>query len=391
MEDLAKSSRGIEISLAPPSDLASLETVWHDLEDRSDCSFFQSWNWVGTWLHVLPAQNRPEILTAVRDGRVVGLCALARNTMRRHGVLTSHGLYLTETGDPQFDALTVEYNGILADRAVADDTTQAIVLHLVREMPGWDEFYLSGVPADRGEAGLARIAQAAGLSVHRVDRKDCNYVDLARLNGEGVSYLDGLGKNTRYQIRRSLRRYGERGEIELSCAGDADQARLYLDKMKALHQAYWTSRGHPGAFANPFFETFHEELIRRCTASGETQLIRVAAGGKTIGVLYNFVWRDHVYNYQSGFTYEDDNAIKPGLTSHYLAIEHYLADGAAKYDFLAGTSRYKSSLGTDVVPLDWVTARRTRLRYMIEDVMRSVKQSLRPSNDATLSGTETDR
>jgi hypothetical protein len=34
-----------------------------------------------------------------------------------------------------------------------------------------------------------------------------------------------------------------------------------IEDMIPLHQAYWQSRGRPGAFANPEFLSFHRRLI----------------------------------------------------------------------------------------------------------------------------------
>ncbi len=365
----------LKISLFPANDLVSLERMWRSLEDRGEASFYLSWPWIGTWLDALPAERRPEIMNASLDGEVVGLCALAQHPTRRYGVLASHGLYLTETGDPKFDCLTVEHNDILADRRYASQVSREMVCHLVKELGGWDEFYLSGIRGNDSGDDLAALAAAAGLSIHLIARQDCRYVDLDKIRSDGGQYIDQLSKNTRYQIKRSRRLYEERGEISLTLARDSEQALQYLDELKDLHQAYWTSRGHPGAFASPFFEKFHRELIARHMQDGTVQLVRLAAGDATIGILYNFVWRGHVYSYQSGFKYEDDNRIKPGLVSHWLAIEHYLKIQARCYDFLAGDSQYKSSLGTDSVSLAWMTARRSRLKYAIEDGLRAIKHS----------------
>ena len=47
-----------------------------------------------------------------------------------------------------------------------------------------------------------------------------------------------------------------------------------------------------------------------------------------------------ISNYQSGFLYESDSQLKPGLVSHMLAIDHNLDSGARTYDFLAGDQRF---------------------------------------------------
>jgi len=357
-------------------DLAALGRDWRALEARSEASFFQSWSWIGTWLECLPADRRPDILALRRLGEIVGLAALGRRTERRHGVLAAHGLYLNETGDPVFDCLTVEYNGVLADPEGASDIARAAIGHLVQGVAGWDEAHLSGVPAT-GAIDYAALVAEFGLSVRTLARSDCRYVDLARIRAEGGAYLERVSANTRYQVRRALRRYAARGKVALTVAQNADESLARFDELKRLHQAAWTARGEPGSFANPFFEKFHRALIARTAGTGETQLVRVAAGEATVGILYNFAWRGRIHAYQSGFAYESDNAVKPGLVSHALAIDHAIASGADIYDFMAGEAQHKASLATDSLALAWLAARRPVAKYRIEDALRAAKRRLR--------------
>ena len=364
----------LEFQLHGAADLLALGRDWRALESRADASFFQSWAWVGTWLAAIPEAQRPNVLAVRRDRQTVGLAILGRRTLTRHGLVVSHGLYLTETGHASYDGVTVEYNGILADTSCASEVTTAAVRYLARHVPGWDELFLSGVR----EGVFEPAAEAAGLSLRLINRSPCRFVDLAALRARGDNYLDTLGKNTRYSIRRSKRRYEERGKLTFDVARDAATALAYFAEMKALHQAAWTARGEAGSFANPFFEVFHRALIEAHVGSGEVQLARVAAGDLSVGVLYNFAWRGRVCNYQAGLAYESDNAIKPGLVSHELAIAHALATGASAYDFLAGDVPYKQSLADSANTLVWLAARKPRLKYRIEEALRAVKSRLRP-------------
>ena len=71
----------------------------------------------------------------------------------------------------------------------------------------------------------------------------------------------------------------------------------------------------------------------------------------------NFNHNGVVSAYQSGFDYAAATPQqKPGLTSHYFAIEAYRARGLAIYDFLAGADRYKLSLANSHRWLHWLSA-----------------------------------
>jgi CelD/BcsL family acetyltransferase involved in cellulose biosynthesis len=179
-----------------------------------------------------------------------------------------------------------------------------------------------------------------------------------------------------------MRLYEETGPVVLTVAASSDEALAYLQGLKALHQPYWNQRGRPGAFACPFFEAFHKALIRRCFDDGGIQLVRIAAGEDVIGYIYHFVAGGTVYQYQSGFRYDDDPKLKPGLVSHYRAIAYNLERGADIYDFLAGESQHKKSLGTHTTEMDWLVLQRRRLKFVVENHLRDIKHRLAASETA---------
>ncbi len=85
-------------------------------------------------------------------------------------------------------------------------------------------------------------------------------------------------------------------------------------------------------------------------------LLRIAAGGQVVGLLYTFVQDGRVLSYQSGFAYNPGRPReKPGLVCHALAIEYYAGRGARIYDLLAGADRYKRSLAQGGETLHWAT------------------------------------
>ena len=63
---------------------------WKQLERKSDCSFFLSWSWIGTWLRLL---NREVIQITILDKKeIVGLGILVKS--KSH----SATYYLNKTG-----------------------------------------------------------------------------------------------------------------------------------------------------------------------------------------------------------------------------------------------------------------------------------------------------
>lgn len=364
-EDLQEDPQDIRVALDPLTDLATLERDWRDLQRRSDYSFFQSWTWIGCWLRMLPASIRPRILRAHRGAMLVGLGVFIPHRTIRHGFVVSRGLHLHETGRARFDQLTIEHNGLLVERTDAPAILARSLEHLIR-LPHIDELHFPGVPSSYLDLCARTSCQ---LEVKKI--LPLHQVDLAAAARDGYQRL--LSRNTRQQIGRAMRLY-DAASLSYRVAEDPDQALVFLADLQRLHQACWTARGQPGAFANPFFTAFHSRLIRTALPDRQVELARISAADGVLGYLYNFRQGGHVYSYQSGFDYPPDNRLKPGLVCHRLAIEHSLSAGATVYDFLAGDARYKRSLATHGAQLLWLTLQQPRLAFFLERGLRTAKR-----------------
>jgi len=352
----------LSVTLERGVNLASLGEWWRELQERADCRVFLSWPWIGTWAELTAVA--PQVLIA-RDGdRIMGLALLTPAEMRRHGWLSVRTLQLHATGDPAQDAITIEHNGMLVDRVVAATAPRLMLKHLLTNGGDWEELHCPGVAPDFAE-GLegAEVRSLAGSA----------QVDLMALRAAGISYLQQLSANTRQQIRRAMRRYGE---LRLEAATDTEEALAWFAALGKLHQTHWTGRGKAGAFASPFWVRFHRMLIERYFSVGLVELVRITAGKAPIGYLYNLLWRGSVDSYQSGFLYTADARLKPGLVSHAMCIERHLAAGARRYDFLAGDARYKRSLGKPGPQLAHVVLQRPRFKFALERGLLRVKQAL---------------
>ncbi|MFO1056659.1 MAG: GNAT family N-acetyltransferase [Dongiaceae bacterium] len=343
----------LAISLEPLRDPAALAAEWQALQARARASFFQSWSWIGCWLGQLPPEARPLLLRADQDGRAVALALLLRRTGRRRLAIRSRGLHLHDTGGSALDAITIERNGLLVDAALPG-LSERCLAWLAAEAE-WDELHLPGI-----DAAQALRLERLGLPLRILDRKPCF---VAALDRPAEAALSG---NTRSQLRRSIRLYEAEGPLRLEAAGGVDEALAILDQLKQLHQDSWRARGRPGAFAVASFERFHRALIAARFPAGEIQLLRIRAGGRVVGCLYNLRQGSRVYSYQSGLERPPTARHKPGMVCHALAMDWSRAAGAQRYDFLAGANQLKRSLGCPEQELVWAVVQRDRLRFRLE-------------------------
>ena len=374
--DAVVERHGLVASLTPLTNIGPLGQNWRQLEQRSSCSFFQSWTWIGTWLSCLPRPVELYLLEVVDGDQVIGLAVFGARTLVRHRFVRSRALLLHETGSEELDRMTIEYNSILAETGREREVVTAAINCLGAASITWDELVVSGVEARAFEAWHAAVRGTNWRVVSRKESK-CHFVDLDAVRDRGGDYLALLSSNTRQQVRRSIKAYETSGSLSISVASSGEAAVEYLHGLQELHNAHWQDRGKDGAFPSEFTRNFHDRLVRDAVGRAEVQMLRVTAGEEVVGYLYNFVRNRHVYFYQSGFKYSEDPRFRPGLVCHYLAVMHNLKVDNRIYDFLAGPQRYKQSLGAADVTMYWFALQKPRLVFSVERFLKRVKRVIR--------------
>ncbi len=373
----------IEI-IDPLINLSKTREIWEALEARSDSSFFLSWGWMENWLACTEKQDRPDLVVFFEDKRPYAAFFLGKRTLGARlfphftgsrkiatfgaycgrYLIRRRGRFLNATGDPHLDRIHIEYNGFLSARR-----DPALWAELINHLPGdWEELHLPGIEA----AILEDRWFLNNLPFSLVIDHDTlsPFVDLDMIRACGGDYLSLLSRNTRGQINKAYRLWEEAGPVELEAAGNLEQGLAIFDELVSLHEATWRKRARGGAFSSPYLYGFHRRLIEKRFPHEEIQLLRILVAGKTVGCLYNFLYREKVYFYQSGFNYPGEGKLKPGLLAHVEAIRYNLARGNKTYDFLGGAERYKISLATGQNRLVWVRLQKPKVKFKIEAALK---------------------
>ena len=356
------------LTTVPLSDYSRLADDWRLLETRAETSFFLSWSWVGTWLESYSPDV--DVLSAYFKGELVALCLLCKSSFSSWKHFNSRRLHIHQTGDPKFDQIWTEYNGILCSVRHAFHVQPLVLPYLIERYSGWDELQVGAVTKDVAE----RLHVSSGLMRLNLWQSPSFGVDLEGLNTRKQTFLDSLSRNTRYQIRRSLKLYNEEGGVHLQFAQTESEAQLFFDEIAPLHLKKWGVKLGESGFANPEFVGFHRNLIRNAFRLKQVDIIKVYCGARVLGYLYNLLYRGRVYFYLSGLVSESDSKLKPGLCAHALSIQHYMDAGYHFYDFMGGQDRYKLSLGKAHEELFHISLQKPCLKFKVESFLRDVKQ-----------------
>jgi CelD/BcsL family acetyltransferase involved in cellulose biosynthesis len=371
-------ARKIAVSFAPLPGDNELAVIWQGLERRAAVSGFNSWPWTRTWLATLPANLKPELMLVHAGAELVAGAIVVRRSARRRRFLAIPSWFLHTTGEDEHNSLCIEHNGLLVAEQHRLIAWRALLEEFRNARRHAAELYLHGVNIE-----VAQLAQTLGFSLRETGSLPVRHVEL-----EGVrQHPQGLRGLLRHSTRKTLRRTEESllescGEIAIETAGTALQASAFLDELRELHERRWAQHESGGAFAPGYFLRFHRTLVDTMFASGLVQMLRVRAGNTTVAVLYNLVWQQVAYAYQSGINYSlVGKTQSPGMLAHVQAIDLCAKLGLRRYDLLAGDSQYKQILGTSHTELWWGSVQNRRpallLEAALERFVRYARRGLR--------------
>lgn len=377
--------KGVVIELLPFSARVEAADRWRDLERVvDDVSLTQSWNWIQTWLDHYADIVQPTFAFGKLDNRWIGAALITQAAPRTWGIPIP-SVYLGTAGEPDDISAYVEYNRLLVAPEYLHSFADALVATLQQQFR-WSAFWLNGFVPDHAQA----LMQQAGLQFN-VEEQRCPIFDFHKAEEEGhQDVISALGKQTRYNVRRSLRLFEkEFGPSQIEWAETPEQAKDILRELIDLHQKRWHHIDKPGAFPDERVIRYHEGLIDNLSLwpHGSLILFRLKYGETTLGCLMNFVDQgSHAMSYKSGLPLFDDNRLKPGLVTHTVFMEEchkrralsregMQADSITQYNFLVGESPYKDQLSNTEQRLVWATAERGLRLWLIEKARPSLRRA----------------
>jgi len=355
------------IDISKNLDLDWLKSTWQNLEAKNNAlSFFHSWEWLETWLHVY----EPDVLlvSAKFEGETVAIGLFGKAQEVRHHIIKSNQIRLFQTGKPQEDQIWAEFNDFLCHPDHREEASKACLNALLSHKYQFDEIVISMILKSRAESLMQNISHTSvNLSAPAFK------TNLQQLSAEKKLFISSLSRNTRYQVNHSRKKYENLyGTLKISFAKNINQALQYWEEAGELHIKRW----HDSGFKNPDFVNFHKEFIIKSFDSGLVDVAKITAGNHLVAIIYNVIYKENVYFYLQGLHSETDGKLKPGLTAHSMLIEHYLQRGKKTYDFMGGYSQYKKQLSQAAENLLIIKIQKPLLKFRIENIARSLKQKI---------------
>ena len=349
------------------------KALWESAAIENE-NIFLSWIWLGPWLEAIQNHANVSLFVVRQNEDIVATVFFVLQNQRRKKLITSRQLHINELCKSPYNMI-IEYNGI-AIKPGMEEPVYDLFCDFLQLNSNWDEFVINAIPFDAYEQLKKRLNLDTEIMNQGMSRQAFLEPDKHDTSQSLKQSL--LSSNKRSQINRSIKYIQKlHGDITVDLADSTDKAIEYFDQLGELHTNYWRKKGLPGSFANQNWVEFNKKIIRNGFDKNQIQLFHIHCGDFTIGYLYNLVYKNKIYNVQSGFNYLEDNKFKPGFISHWLAIEYCWQKGIEVYDFLAGGEEYKKSFANNEIELIWLKFKRPKLSFTIEKILKTIWRKIK--------------
>lgn len=340
------------------ADFAPLRGEWNDLARRSAVDHaFMRHEWFEAWLTHLPRRGSLRILTARREGRLVGAAPLGLVRSRRRGVGVRLLTFLQSGISPRCHFL------------VDPDVAPEEVFAGLWSMEGWDLAELQSLDAEepltaRLQAYLEKrgtcVTERGGLSP---------YQDMP---ASWEAFEKTRSKGFRKRFRNSNNRCRKAEGFELVRIDTAEALDAAFDDMLEISRNSWKAQGGTDLVTQSGMGEFFRDFARGTADEGLWVVYLLRLGGKPAAFDY-YVRHDGRlvglrWEYDESFSY-----YMPGVVVHVAAIKDLLESGGREYDLAGTDTDFKSGL-VDATRehLDLTFARgglRSRLLIALKDAL----------------------
>lgn len=344
--------------------LNQLEHDWKTLFAKSEQCFFLSWNWIGSWLSILPPQSRPTVVRAKVNNKIIGLAIFCHSHVRRHGFVTSLQMHMHRAGIAELDQMWIEYNDVLCAKDYVLSTRDAIFKYVISHFD-FDEL---SVP----------MATSAGLSAKSSKSYSSYWLNSTSHPAFKINLSKPYkpSKNLHRQITKTDTLLTSWGELSWSITSNKEEIFKILNLGKHWHQEKWRNTLTPSGFDNAVFESFHHRLIDKNDNENKVVIVALSHQNRLIGFNYLLADKHSVYFYLSSLMPVNDNRIKIGYLLHSKCIEWATEQNYRYYDFLAGESSYKQRFSDEKYCLFDNILQKKKLSFYAERILSTIKHKV---------------
>lgn len=314
-----------------------LAQEWDDLLVRSvNAPFFMRYIYQRTWWQYLGSGDLVLIAIRTDEGRLVGLAPLyGENSVAGQRELSFVGC--VDVSD---------YLDLLVDQDYVEPVYAVLLDCLGSGQVAWDKLYLCSLP--HNSLTHTRLVEAVRARGWQAEVRQQDVCPVITLSGDWESYLAGIDKKQRHEIRRKIRKI----ETEAQTRWYAVESVEGLDEaMTAFIELHQKSTRDKEDFWNDALIRFFKAMAVELAKAGWLKLYFIEVNGFKAASMLCFDYNNEFLLYNSGFDPEQFANLSPGNVLTAYTIQDALRLGRSRYDFLRGDEVYKFRFGAVAEPV----------------------------------------
>ncbi len=313
-----------------------LESEWNALLDESVTHVpFLRYEYLEAWWQTRgggewPSHSQLAIVTAHRDGQLVGVAPLfqAENRQKQPALLLLGSIEVSD------------YLDLIVRPADLGEFTAGLLPYLDQaDLAPWRSLDLYNLfETSPSLPALESAAKAQSWSFNCTVLQQAPYI---RLPGDWETYLAGIDKKQRHEIRRKLRRAAETGEaIRLRFTTDPDRLGKDIESFMGL----MAQDPEKAAFLTPAMRE-HMRLVAKCAFDkGCLQLAFLEVNGQNAAAYLSFDYLGRMWVYNSGID-PRFSEVSPGWVLLGYLLQWANEQKRSEFDFMRGDEDYKYRFG----------------------------------------------
>jgi CelD/BcsL family acetyltransferase involved in cellulose biosynthesis len=311
-----------------------LEHEWRGLVEQSDCTVFQTFEWVQSWWEEFSAGRELHCLLFRVDECLIGVAPLYVEKI--HVPPLRPLRHLRIIGSP-----LSEYQNIIMKRGEEHSVADSLCKYLASHRREWDVLDIESVSDQSPYLNLiAGQLKENRLRSHIFQGSSSAQVSLPSSYEE---YLSERDRGWRHELRRKWNLLCKNNSVEVELFTTPGEAlRSGLKSFFEIHSNRWKSLGYPSEFDKDRVRNFHFSMADRFAQRGWFALSFLTVNGVRVATSVDFIYRGRVYVYQSQ-AFCDAQLMKasPGFLVKMKSIERAIAQQMKVYDLMRGEFAYK--------------------------------------------------
>ena len=321
--------------VATANALAPFVPEWSQLVESSpDGSFFETPEWISSWLEVFWAPRPAAVLLAHEEDALVGFAPFLAD---EHGdAWCPHTVTLPVHSQ-------VPRASVVAAEGLRPAVLDAMLSHLAqtRRPPRVVLANIDSLSPVLPE--LDRAAERRGLASMRWPGPRMPWI---RLSGSWDDYLQTRSSHVRSETRRKRRKLERAGRLEITVTSAADPDGATMRDVMDIERLSWKHESATSFDTEPGVGDFYEVLAKRAGDRGWLRIYVMHLDGEPIAHLYGIVYKNEYLALKTSYV-QAQRALSPGSVLFDHVLQDAFAQGYRAIDLLGVESRWKNELSTD--------------------------------------------